>query len=245
MSFEFIPFLFIVFVVYVSAEYARLRWHNSTGRALAECAVPFQALHENPKHRILVIGESTAVGTGAERIEDTIAGRISRAYPHTRVENLGKNGMRTAHLLERLRMLPQELAYDLMILNIGGNDAVFLSPLDDVAKDIAKVLDEAKHRAREVVLWTGGNAATIPAIPLILRYYYRRRSLRVREDFRRAAQQAGAIYIDLFRERKQDPVKKEPRRYVAKDWFHPSGAGYGLWFDELQKTLKEHGIGLA
>lgn len=245
MSFEFIPFLLIVFVVYITAEIVRIRWHDRTGQSLAQCAVPFQALHESPKHRVLVIGDSSAVGTGALNPENSVAGRLSRAYPHTHIENYGRNGMRTAGLLKALRSLPQEKRYDLAILNIGGNDVVFLSALADVEKEIGNVLTEAHARAKKVILWSGGNAANIPAIPFTLRYLYRKRTLLLRTMFTKAAKKFGTIYIDLFREKKDDPCRQKPKLYVAADRFHPSDAGYGLWFDALQKTLSEHSITLA
>jgi len=238
-------FILLVLVVYIVAEMIRLRLHFRAGRNLAKASAPFGVHRENAKLNILIVGDSTAVGTGAYNPENTVAGRLVNKFSNINVTNLGKNGTTTASLLDTLLSLDVTLTYDVMIINVGGNDAVFLSPLDEVAVKIEDVLYEAKKRARKVFLWTGGNAGSLPAIPLIARWYFERRSRIVRGYFGAAAKKCGVVFIDLFRERKLDPIRQHPERYIAKDHFHPNDEGYSLWYDELLKEFKAHNIELS
>ncbi|PIR47114.1 MAG: hypothetical protein COV07_00355 [Candidatus Vogelbacteria bacterium CG10_big_fil_rev_8_21_14_0_10_45_14] len=241
---QLLAFTALVIVLYLVGEYLRLMLLYMTGKKLAKSSLPYCASPARAKHKVIVVGDSTAVGTGAENPKNSIAGRLASLFPNTCVENMGRNGMDTEELARLLASLPARKDYDLAILNIGGNDVVFLSALDDVDKHIESVVREATLRAHKVILWTGGNAATIPAIPIVMRSYYEARSRRLRDDFVRVARKFGVIYIDLFRERKSDPVIQNPNKYVAQDRFHPSDEGYGLWFAELLRVLNENKIEL-
>jgi lysophospholipase L1-like esterase len=49
---------------------------------------------------------------------------------------------------------------------------------------------------------------------------------------REAAARHGAVYINLFKERDDDPFVKD-KALNARDGLHPSDAGYRVWRDEL------------
>lgn len=58
------------------------------------------------------------------------------------------------------------------------------------------------------------------------------------------AKQYNVTYIDLYEERNKDEFLKDPKKYFAKDMFHPSSDGYGLWYKKFKETLKENKIEL-
>ncbi|NTW78083.1 MAG: hypothetical protein HGB33_10010, partial [Syntrophaceae bacterium] len=53
------------------------------GRDLAKASVPFEVRVKEANRRVLVIGDSTGVGTGGSDSADSVAGRIARDYPGT------------------------------------------------------------------------------------------------------------------------------------------------------------------
>ncbi len=59
------------------------------------------------------------------------------------------------------------------------------------------------------------------------------RTLKVRET----AKNKVVSYIDLFKNRKDDPSVKNFKKYYSPDMFHLSGDGYGIWYFYLQKEL--------
>ena len=67
-------------------------WRILTAADLAREARPYTAAPEQPTKRLLVVGDSTAVGTGADASADSLAGLIGQTHPQWRIDNLAANG---------------------------------------------------------------------------------------------------------------------------------------------------------
>ncbi len=182
------------------------------------------------------MGDSTGVGVGATRVEDSLAGRLSEDHPDWSIENVSVSGRKTAELIPVLEVLGTH-QYDQIIIQIGGNDITYFSDRDTLAGDIATVLQEAKRVSPQVILLTSGNVGNAPILPRPLAFLWHRRTLQVRDIFIEAAEEASVTYVDLYRDKKTDPFFLEPYRYHASDLFHPSSEGYGLWYEEFKKAL--------
>jgi len=224
------PGLFLVGVVQLRIRLAR-------GRDLVRTAIPFSHAPDHATMRILVAGDSTAVGVGAHDARQSIAGRIYALCPHAEIVNIGQSGLRTQGLVTKLESLPWEW-FDIIVLQIGGNDITHFTRLHDLEQQIAIVLDLAKKRGRAVVLFTAGNVGSAPVYPFPLSRIYTHRTRLVREIFRRQADQHMAHYVDLFQSSEADPFVQQPAVYYAADGFHPSGAGYGVWFQRIGPALQ-------
>lgn len=182
------------------------------------------------------MGDSTGVGVGATRGEDSLAGRLSEDHPDWSIENVSVSGRKTAELIPVLEALGTH-QYDQIIIQIGGNDITYFSDRDTLAGDIATVLQEAKRVSPQVVLLTSGNVGNAPILPRPLAFLWHRRTLQVRDIFMKASEERAVTYVDLYRDKKTDPFFLEPYRYHASDLFHPSSEGYGLWYEEFKKAL--------
>jgi hypothetical protein len=66
---------------------------------LIKKTVPFSRSEPQAVFKILVLGDSTAFGTGATHPEDSTAGRLAARYPRASVTDLAVNGLRIAGLL--------------------------------------------------------------------------------------------------------------------------------------------------
>ncbi len=121
----FLLFLLVLLVV-VGYETIQTRKLIAIGVGLADNAVPFERILPDAEMQILVIGDSTAVGTGAQTPEASLAGLVGQTFPDASVRNLGVNGARTADLIPRLEKI-QDQHFDLLMLHIGGNDTVYHS----------------------------------------------------------------------------------------------------------------------
>ena len=49
---------------------------------------------------------------------------------------------------------------------------------------------------------------------------------------RAAAERHGAVYVNLFHDRDEDPFVRQPE-LNARDGLHPSDAGYRVWLQAL------------
>lgn len=224
--------LFLVVLVY-----AIFLW-NSVRRAIAmsvvieASTVAYEQRPANSTMRILVAGDSTAVGVGA-RSEDSIAGRIGKKYPRAEITNLGVSGLRLAGLKEKLSSRGEN-TYDLVLLQIGANDITGRTPYAGIRRTLGEVLHVADGLGARVIVMTAGNVGFSPVFRWPLSAYMTARTREVRTIFMsEIAKHPKAYYVDLFEEKKEDTFSKDITRYYAPDFFHPSGEGYGVWYAKL------------
>ncbi|MFA7286828.1 MAG: GDSL-type esterase/lipase family protein [Patescibacteria group bacterium] len=228
----------LVIGLFITYQCVRTMRYIRIGRAIEQKTIPFSRSVESPQLRILVIGDSSAVGVGAGAPEESVAGRLGAFYPDAEIVNDGVSGARTAELIPRLAARAGQ-HFDLVLLQIGGNDIVRLTDVDELAKSIEGVLDGAVAISDHVVLVSCGNVGTAKLFPPGVRAIHERRTRVVRELFMRTANEKRVPYIDLFREAYADPFAREPKRFYAADWFHPSGEGYGDWFGFIERALPD------
>jgi lysophospholipase L1-like esterase len=181
---------------------------------------------------ILIVGDSTARGTGAQAPERSLAGRIGAALPDLRIVNRGENGARFADVVEQLQRAPA-LPYRFVLIVAGANDVLRLTPPARVAQDVHAALDHAFQLSERVVLMALPNIGHAPILPWPLNDWYTRQARRVHERVRVAAAQQAVPLVNLFFEGVDDPFAREPQRYIADDGMHPSDEGYRLWFQTL------------
>lgn len=191
--------------------------------------------------RVLVVGDSSAAGVGSWSPGFSVAGRLAARHPRWSIGNLATSGCRTAGaaaLLTRLRRRTRvsgsnRRPYDLLIVHIGGVDALHGTPLPDLRSDLLQLIGAAAVVADETIVVSGGNLGLAPGLPAPLSWWVGRRSRQVRELFRALIPGHHVVFVDLFRERGDDPTVDDSRRYFARDGLHPSDANYALWVDAI------------
>lgn len=226
----------LILLGYTVFSYIRIQSLIRESQILVRGSVPYQRAVPGETERVLFIGDSTGVGVGATLPEDSLAGRMAQDYPNWTIENLSVSGRKTAELIPVLTGLGGG-HYDRLIIQIGGNDITYFTDEKQLSQDITSVLTEARKLSSQVILLTAGNVGNAPLLPRPLAFLWERRTLSVREIFMTAAETAGVVYVDLYREKPSDPFYLEPYRYHAIDLFHPSSEGYGLWYQDLKKAL--------
>lgn len=226
--------------VYAAGQALRMRRLIRTGQALAAASVRFERPRENGSPRILVVGDSTAVGTGVTDPRGSIAGRFGADFPEADIRNAGINGLKAEGLA---RGFPASPHADLVVIQIGANDMVQGTPMGEFSRSLASVFEQAKRAGTHVVALHSGNIGLAPLFPWPISAVMRARTLRYRAEYRRIAADAGVPYVDLFHERADDPFRGELRFYGA-DQFHLSEEGYGEWYRQTRRAMEEAGIAL-
>ena len=199
--------------------------------------IPFEAHPPSAEQRFLVIGDSSAVGVGSDTPRGTIAGRLGHDFPTADITNLGVSGSKTADLIPRLQALEPSAHYDLMLIQIGGNDIVRRTPYAKLEKSLPQVLELAKQHADHVVLLTSGNVGTSKLLPYGTRWIFTMRTKKVRKIFMRITAEHDVRYVDLYRRKPWDPYAQDADRFYSPDYFHPSADGYGDWYVLVKETL--------
>ena len=204
-------------------------WRIAQAATLARASEPLQQAPLQARMRLLLVGDSTAVGTGASSARTSLAGLIAQAYPALAIENRAQDGARFADVEAQLA---GDGHFDLVLVQAGGNDVIRLVGDDRLQADIERVVTRARRLADSVVLMPAGNVGNAPFFFEPVSWWMTRRSRQLHALVRAAAARHAALYVNLFRERADDPFAHQ-RALHAVDGLHPSDAGYRLWFDAL------------
>lgn len=202
---------------------------------LARAASPFQASPPVPTHRLLIVGDSTAVGTGASGPASSVAGLIGKSHPDWLIANRARNGARFADVLAQLQLSER---YDTVLVMAGGNDVIRLTGADKLDAEVRATITRAKALAPNVVVMPSGNVGNAPFFYAPWSWLMSSRSRDLHAAVREAAASGGAQYVNLYKDRANDPFAREPERLNAIDGLHPSDAGYQIWFDTLSAQAR-------
>lgn len=202
-------------------------------------------LHPNGK-RVLIVGDSTARGTGAKSSQETIAGRLRKDFPAVEIYNRAVDGARTQDVLSQLEPI-RDQKFDIIFVATGGNDIWRLTNLNQLRRALSATLAEAIRMSNHrVFVLFYANFGLAPILPPVIMWYLRYRTRRVHDVFSEVCAEMKVPCIELFTEFTDrvfdsNGFAQDPKRYFAADFTHPSGEGYGLWYTRLWRKMVENG----
>ncbi|SIT72917.1 Lysophospholipase L1 [Ectothiorhodosinus mongolicus] len=208
-------------------------WRLGEAAQLSRSSVALQHHPENPTLRLLLVGDSTGVGTGADSPQGSVAGYLAADYPLLHIDNRARDGARFAQVVQQLAA--QESAgqrYDLVLIMAGGNDVIRGTRAELLTRQIDTTLAIAGRLAAEVVVLPPGNVGNAPFFFAPLRGVMTRRSENFHVLMETLTEQHSVGYVRLFLSREEDPFVTDVDLNAA-DGLHPSAAGYALWYQEL------------
>jgi lysophospholipase L1-like esterase len=206
-----------------------------TSAELARLSEPLSAYPPNPSLRLLVLGDSTAVGTGASAPSGSIAGLIARDHPDWAIENRAEDGAKFAAIAAQAEAGGR---FDVVLVMGGGNDVIRFTGEATLRQGVRRTLDAARALAPRVIVMPSGNVGNAPFFSRPWSWWMTARSRTLHAIVRGAAAATGAQFVDLYKDRADDPFAQDPRRLNAADGLHPSDAGYAAWYRELQAQAK-------
>ncbi len=203
---------------------------------LVRSAVPFSLPSNDYTKTLLVLGDSTAVGVGADNASDSLPAKMASYLSATYVENHAVSGALVSDLTSQLQLLTKD-HYDIVLLQIGANDIVRFHGIEMIEKELEPLLITLHKKASKVIFITAGNVGGAPLIPPPLRPFYTRLNLIYHTDFESLVKKHSITYINLYQDPTVDPFVRDPKKYFAADSFHPSTHGYAVWFEIMKKEL--------
>lgn len=217
---------------------AQMRIIERNIRKMSYDIQPFTRHAPGAALRFLFIGDSTAVGTGAKNNSESVAGYFGRDFPQAAIDNNSYNGRKLTQLV---REFPTDVKvpYDLVIVQIGGNDIMQLTPIESIGRDITTVITQAKTIGRHVVILHSGNVGLAPIFIWPFDALMTARARAVRRLYMNKARENGVLYVDLFTERNNDLFLKDIAEYYCADHLHPSAQGYRWWYERIRATMTE------
>ncbi|MEO7885273.1 MAG: GDSL-type esterase/lipase family protein [Polaromonas sp.] len=209
-------------------------WRIRQSVELARQSEPFEASPTGAVASLLVVGDSTAVGTGASSPAGSVAGLIGLAHPRLKVTNRAKDGAKFADIARQLEALGAQ-RFDAILVLGGGNDVIRLTRYETLEQDIARTAELARTHANLVVVMPCGNVGSAPFFFAPWSWLMTKRSQVLHGFVREAAKDNGALYVNLYKDKAEDPFALRPDELNAGDGLHPSDAGYRLWWHELNQ----------
>ncbi len=211
-------------------------WRIQESVALARHSEPFQAAPREPAGSLLVVGDSTAVGTGATSPAHSLAGLIAAEHPRLRVVNRARDGAKFEDIVRQLQ--PAGERFDVVLIVGGGNDVIRLTAADALRTRVNQAVELASQQAAQVIVMPSGNVGNAPFFFAPVSWLMTRRSRQLHAVAQQAAQARGAQYVNLYKPRAQDPFAQRPGELHAADGLHPANAGYRLWLAELKSQAQ-------
>ena len=192
------------------------------------------ATSPGPAFRVVVIGESTAVGVGASRHAEALPGYLAEALRDRTRRSVawsvsGESGATVRRVASGLVPPPDGAPADLVVLTVGINDLIRRRPPRRWAADMTALIALLRGRYADATLVVAGMPPVhrFPAIPQPLRLVLGARARTMDRITEEAARTGGAVHAPM------DEAMARDRRLFASDGFHPSPDGYRAWAEDL------------
>ncbi len=224
------PFLFVSMLALsvVAAYVGKFLYYMMLSKKLVGKTELFEKQHGEMK--VIVVGDSTALGAGAERPGDSLAGLLVSVYPDAQIINRAKSGI---YISEVHAQFDKNETTNLLFCASGGMDVLFLQPVDKIAHDLRSFLQYATKQSNHIIIVTPLNLGLSPVFPIFIRSFYKNRSVKVGLVIQEVADEFNnvAVVNNLLFESKNDIPAWET--ISAFDQIHPNSAGYKWVFDNF------------
>ncbi len=175
---------------------------------------------------ILIFGDSISAAHGIQREQGWVAlleRRLAGLGPQFRVVNASMSGETTGGGLARLPKALERHDPDLLILELGGNDGLRGYPVANIQRNLARMIELADPRRRDVLL-----------VPMRIPPNYGARYTRAFRDlFTGLAERYDVPLVSGFIE----AVALDPE-LMQDDGVHPNAAGQPLLLDALWPAIQ-------
>lgn len=229
----------IALVSVTAAQWLRMRHALRTARTTWSVHRPYECKPEQPLARVLVLGDSTGVGLGANLPGETIPGMLSAEHPQVEITNLAVSGARLEDVRKQVSVLAADEAappYDLILLLVGGNDVLRLTPMGRLALEADVLLPELTRLGTKVLWLCSANLGLAPVFMAPWSWWASLQTYRACMLFERMAARYGVLFLSVFRQRGEEPFSNEPSMYFSLDGVHPSSAAYRVCYEQLREA---------
>ncbi len=190
--------------------------------------------------RLLVIGDSIAIGVGAARLEEALPGHLARALAGLLRRQVcwtacGRNGAAAGEVIDSLPALLPAQPVDLVLVSVGVNDVTGLTRVASWEARLRTLSARLRaHSPHALIAFLGvAPMGAFPALPQPLRWLL---GLRAATLDRAAARTLASLPQVLYLAFEEVP---DPGRFSA-DGYHPSAQGYRELGEALAVRIAPH-----
>lgn len=217
-------------------------WQGISVRRVAPRLPPPRGLHSGQigdgvaQWKILVLGDSSAAGVGAERVEDTLgpqlAGYINRNTGDSVAwRNAGANSAIAAQIRDHVLPNIEGRDFTHVVLTVGTNDMKNFRTRSQFKKGFGGLLYATHARWPEAtIVWSPiVDMLRVPALPRALAHILSLRSRIINEMGFALCAERHAIAAE--------PLPLLAQEGFASDGFHANAPGYAYWAEHVGKII--------
>lgn len=201
-----------------------------------------------PPLRLVLLGDSAALGVGVDRVDDTIGGQLAHLLAEgagqpaagrrqVRLSSVGVVGSRSTDLATQVARALLGEHPDVAVILIGANDVSGLRRPAESAAYLGAAVRRLRAARVEVVVGTCPDLGAVRAFASPLRQlagWMGRRTARAQAE---AVRLAGGTVVDLGAV--AGPVFRADAGTMCYDGYHPSADGYRVWAHALLPAVAE------
>jgi lysophospholipase L1-like esterase len=205
-----------------------------------------------PTLRLVLLGDSAAIGVGVEWLSETVGGQLARMLAegtpdtgerHVLLSSVGVAGSRSSDLSTQVARALLGDKPDVAVVLIGANDATGLRAPEESADHLGAAVRRLRDAGVEVVVGTCPDLGATRAIAPPLRQIAGLLGRRMAKAQTRAVVEAGGVVVDLGEE--TGAVFRADAGTLCYDGFHPSADGYRVWAHALYPAVEEAALAAA
>jgi lysophospholipase L1-like esterase len=205
-----------------------------------------------PKLRLVLLGDSAAIGVGVEWLSETVGGQLARMLAegtpetgerHVLLSSVGVAGSRSTDLATQVARALLGDKPDVAVVLIGTNDAVGLRVPEEAADHLGAAVRRLRDAGVEVVVDTCPDLGAIRSIAPPLRQIAGLLGRRMARAQAKAVVEAGGTVVELGRE--TGAVFRADEGTLCYDGYHPSADGYRVWAHALYPAVEEAAMAAA
>ena len=222
------------------AAKARRYAKPTMGLALRTSMGPLSA----PPLRLVLLGDSAAVGVGVEWLSDTVGGQLARLLAdgssdtgqrHVLLSSVGVAGSRSMDLATQVARALLGPKPDVAVVLIGSNDATSARAPEEAAGHLGQAVRRLRSAGVQVVVGTCPDLGAMRSMAPPLRQIAGLLGRRIAKAQAKAVVEAGGTVVDLAAE--TGAVFRADAGTLCYDGFHPSADGYRVWAHALYPAV--------
>ncbi len=205
-----------------------------------------------PTLRLVLLGDSAAIGVGVEWLSETVGGQLARMLAegtaetgerHVLLSSVGVAGSRSTDLATQVARALLGDKPDVAVVLIGAHDATGLRAPEEAAEHLGAAVRRLRDAGVEVVVGTCPDLGAVRSIAPPLRQIAGLLGRRVAKAQARAVVEAGGVVVELAEE--TGAVFRADAGTLCYDGFHPSADGYRVWAHALYPAVEEAALSAA
>ncbi|MBG0563192.1 SGNH/GDSL hydrolase family protein [Actinoplanes aureus] len=197
-----------------------------------------------PPLRLVLLGDSAAVGVGVEWLSETLGGQLARLLAdgtpesgqrHVLLSSVGVAGSRSSDLATQVARALLGDRPDVAVILIGSYDATTGRGPEEAAGHLGQAVRRLRSAGVQVVVGTCPDLGAVRSMAPPLRQIAGMIGRRMAKAQAKAVAEAGGVVVDLAGE--TGAVFRADAGTLCYDGFHPSADGYRVWAHALYPAV--------